>query len=685
MGNPLQLPSSVQDVINQQNADKFAPSAPVVPGTSMPLPPNQAATASAAMPDNAPDIHPVDALASLFINHLIAKDQAAQPQQPSAPTAPAPGSFASRLGGALSSAASGIGDMRTGGDPSQGHGWLSAVGATLNARTSRMEDQQRSADAHALNMQTVAENQARTVAMMRNIHKQDSELQDASYKDGAARVAAMKGNHATEENLTQSDITQKVQDNPKFLESHYAIATGKEPVLDNNGNPKKDVNGNAITSPLYTIVDRQPIISNQNIEVTPAVGAQLRKSGQNIPDGTKLPVDQFQAATSKAAGINDASRAMAKANDEDMSEAQMNAVRGDLSNPAVQSAISQYPNRPLKGLTEHVQNIDQHIAQTQQQIAALTQKNPNDPQIAALNDNLGSMQKEDASLKHFVTFGVSDKVREDEQKAIKEDADARHQQIEDANTARHQQAEDANKAEELQLKKAESNFINPPGSAGLQGPAYIQTLPQPQQLLLQSIAEGRNVTAAVQNRKGEVTPLGQALIQAYPDYDITKAKAYPKLRLDFTTGPTSKALTAYGTAINHARSLYDNTGPQSFIPGTDEYKRYDADITFVATEVAKALNPTGVATEGSIKEQEGNLRSTFNRKAAIENAAHILSGKLPEIKQRWAEGQVRPSYQPPMPSLSQQAMDNADYIRNHGQAAPQTAAPKANPFRQPQG
>ncbi len=132
-------------------------------------------------------------------------------------------------------------------------------------------------------------------------------------------------------------------------------------------------------------------------------------------------------------------------------------------------------------------------------------------------------------------------------------------------------------------------------------------------------------------------------MRAYPDYDIEKAKAYGGVVKDFTTGPSSKALTAYGTAINHARALYDNTGTKSYIPGTDEYKRYNQDITYVATEVAKALNPSGVATESSIKEQEDALRSVTNRKAAIENAEHILTGKMAEMKQRWANGQVRPA------------------------------------------
>ncbi len=210
--------------------------------------------------------------------------------------------------------------------------------------------------------------------------------------------------------------------------------------------------------------------------------------------------------------------------------------------------------------------------------------------------------------------------------------------------------------------------LNPAGAEGLTGEAYLRTLPQGQADVIKAVAEGRETRSArqLQDKNGNPTPFAQALHRAYPDFDDKNAAAYGGLVKDFKTGATSRTLTSYGTAINHARALYDNTGPQSYIPGTDEYKRYNQDITYVATEVAKALNPTGMATESAIKEQEDALRSLTNRKAAIENAEHILSGKMSEVKQRWANGQVRPSYQPPMPSLSKEALDNAEYIRNQG-------------------
>jgi hypothetical protein len=217
-------------------------------------------------------------------------------------------------------------------------------------------------------------------------------------------------------------------------------------------------------------------------------------------------------------------------------------------------------------------------------------------------------------------------------------------------------------------------LFNPPASSGLSGDDYLKTLPPAAQNVLKAIAEGRETRSPrqLQDKNGNPTPLAEALHKAYPDFDDKNAAAYGGLVKDFKTGPTSRTLTSYGTAINHARALYDNTGPNSYIPGKDEYKRYNQDVTYVATEVAKALNPTGVATESAIKEQEDALRSIFNRKAAIQNAAHILNGKMSEIKQRWMNGQVRPSYQPPMPSLSKEALDNAEYLLSGGKSQTQT-------------
>ena len=214
---------------------------------------------------------------------------------------------------------------------------------------------------------------------------------------------------------------------------------------------------------------------------------------------------------------------------------------------------------------------------------------------------------------------------------------------------------------------AQAGTLNAPGSEGLNGDAYLKSLPQPTQELFKSVAEGRNAAFTIQNRKGELTPAGQAFIRAFPDFDIAKSKEYPKLVTEFTTGQTGKALVAQGTAINHARAAYDNTAAWSFIPGTAENKRYNQDVTFVSEELGKYLKG-GVATEGEVHAIQDGLKSSvpWLRKAALENAGHIIEGRRSELQQQWKNGQVRPSYQPPMPNISPEAEANLAYMRSGG-------------------
>ena len=79
-------------------------------------------------------------------------------------------------------------------------------------------------------------------------------------------------------------------------------------------------------------------------------------------------------------------------------------------------------------------------------------------------------------------------------------------------------------------KNKSDNQFSPPSAGNSQGEQYLSTLPQEDQATIKSIAEGRN-HVAIQNRKGELTPLGQALMRAYPDYDDAKAAgSYDRFR-----------------------------------------------------------------------------------------------------------------------------------------------------------
>jgi hypothetical protein len=346
--------------------------------------------------------------------------------------APPDGSFASKLSGAVHGVGASLGDAAAVGTVPAGGGALTGISRTLAARSERKSAEAKAADEHAASQALVAENQARTIQTMRNIYKQDAETQQASYGQGKTFVDNMRQNHQVEEGVSQADISKRLQDNPKFFETHYGIPTGSEPVFDNNGKPKLDPNGNPVTSPIYSIVNREQMNPGQTIKVTPEAATQLKKAGYDVQPGQNLNVDQFQAMAVRATGINNAQSALEKANDNDLNEQQLRQVRADLSVPVVQDAIAKFPGRPLKGLTAYNANINQHIQQTQQKIAALQQKNPTDPQLAGLNDQLGQMQKEKSSLNNVIQNGVSDKQREDETKALQEEEKARHDAAQEA-------------------------------------------------------------------------------------------------------------------------------------------------------------------------------------------------------------------------------------------------------------
>ena len=160
-----------------------------------------------------------------------------------------------------------------------------------------------------------------------------------------------------------------------------------------------------------------------------------------------------------------------------------------------------------------------------------------------------------------------------------------------------------------------------------------------------------------------------ALHRAYPDLDDAKLKEYPKAVTEFTTGQTGKGIVAQGTAINHLRAAYDNTGVESYIPLTAENKRYNADATFVSEEMGKYLKG-GVATEGEVKAIQDGIKSSIPwvRKAALENAARIIDGRRSELKQQWQNSLPSKSYQPPMPNVSPEAESNLAYLRSGGKA-----------------
>jgi hypothetical protein len=588
------------------------------------------------------------------------------------------------LPSAINNVETSLGDMSAANEeiqkshPAGGAGILDYIGAQQNAKNNRIQAAQVAQTAEDKSRADIAMSNVQRMYHQQLLHQMSDEANHKDIANGIAQIEALT-THNVElglapakklfTNISDSQYSQLVQSGKVDPTKTSFIPDGSTQPLDpKTGKLMVDENNQPVLSKTFTVLEppKDQVLTDAQVD-------RINKyvPSANLPRGTEshpviIPgisaisyMEMANAAeTYQAKAALDLSKAGAEKLDADQKIASDNASSELAKNSLYLKAVAHFPN-DLATLYRFMTGAYPEIGPDGKPTGKM------DPgSLEAAKTNAG----QDIILKYGGEKGYS-KVVEDQAK----DFEAKRR---DDEKERKDRADEAEKAQAEKDKKTAQDF-NPPSSANLTGDAYLKTLPLPQQNLLISVGEGRNTTVAIQNRKGELTPLGLALTQAYPDYDITKAKDYQKLRTDFITGPTSKALTSYGTAMNHGRLMYDNTGNNSYIPGTAEFTRYNQDALYLATEVAKALNPTGVASEGTVKEQVDALTSRTNRKAAIENAEHILTGKMAEIRQRWANGQVRPSYQPPMPGLSKEATDNADYVRNHGQAPP---APNTHVF-----
>lgn len=419
--------------------------------------------------------------------------------------------------------------------------------------------------------------------------------------------------------LTESEAQAQYKQDPKTLiAEHILLPAGNKPVLDGEGNPTYDENG------------------------TPKMEGQLIAIN-GMHDGNFTPPSSFIEDAKKYGKLSGVSDVDSLSADQPMSMENFTRLH---------TAVLEGKKLEMSGWAKP-------------------------EQVFGGSDGKTPMQRNTATgeLRAYPK-GVIPNIKNEpaESDATVDEKDA---QAQAAKAGIPLKAAETNKANSGAAKdRAETDKLNKDAKADagisanseLHGDAYLKTLDQGSAGVIRAIGEGRETRSArqLQDKNGEPTILAKQLHQAYPDFDITKASAYGNVRKDFTSGNTSRALTSYGTAMSHMRNMYDNTGPNSYSPGTDEYKRYNQDVTYVATEVAKALNPQGSPGEKQIQEQEDALRSVTNRKAALENAEAILTGKMPEIKQRWQNAQPVPSKPNPMPGLSQEAKDNAAYVRNHG-------------------
>ncbi|VVB50954.1 Uncharacterised protein [uncultured archaeon] len=198
----------------------------------------------------APDIHPVDKMASAFIDHLVSKDQPAAP-------AGGTGSFRDKLGGALSAAAAGLGDAAAANNGGRG-GWLGGVARTLNARNERLdkEKQQQFENQERLKNDQInyAHAQMQTLIGEQTLRHADSDdkRKALEYDKAIAGDLDTVGTPKLHSGMTSDQLQAW------YADSQNSDVKGQVTAVKDGLTPTFDQHGNEFLRPTYTLYGAVP-------------------------------------------------------------------------------------------------------------------------------------------------------------------------------------------------------------------------------------------------------------------------------------------------------------------------------------------------------------------------------------------------------------------------------------------
>lgn len=199
-----------------------------------------------------------------------------------------------------------------------------------------------------------------------------------------------------------------------------------------------------------------------------------------------------------------------------------------------------------------------------------------------------------------------------------------------------------------------------PGNPSLTGSAYLATLSPQMQSQVQALSEGR-----MQLPTGAAlrAPINQQLLAAVsqysPGFDQTVYKARQGNLTDFTSGPSSKAVTSFDTLAGHVVRLNDaidqlQNGP--FTPlnaagnwwkgvtGNPSVKQFSADKQAVIDELERSFRGSA-GSEGDIKRWEGLLNeadSPDQLKTVTAEIGDLVKSKVDALSDQYRAGAGNP-------------------------------------------
>jgi hypothetical protein len=309
--------------------------------------------------------------------------------------ASAPGSFASKLTGALGDAAHAT--DRPG-------GWLSGVVNTLNAKNVRLAQEQKDAV-------LMAKSQAENIALHRNFYQQDLQHRQQFQEGNKAFFSQYRESNDVQDGVSQEEVMDRMKKDKNFPKDFLVRATGEVPVADKDGKEKIDQFGNPVMKPTFSIMT---VATKDGSDATKTIdgdesAAYNKLLGMRLPAGTKLTMAQDNALSLKLAAARDNTNILTKVNGgKELSPDVMASIRPLITDPTVGAALAAVPGKPYDGIVQHMQNADAHLAVYQQQ-AKMAKEQNNQQALDAANAGIKSVQEERQKLQAIVDQAIPDK------------------------------------------------------------------------------------------------------------------------------------------------------------------------------------------------------------------------------------------------------------------------------------
>lgn len=195
----------------------------------------------------------------------------------------------------------------------------------------------------------------------------------------------------------------------------------------------------------------------------------------------------------------------------------------------------------------------------------------------------------------------------------------------------------------------------PPSLADVHGTDYLKKLSAGEASLVKGIAEGRINPSSLSTRGGHREKVLQQVAQYDPTFDATTFGTRAGVRKDFTSGPTSKNITAINTAIGHVGTLSDlsdalnNKDTRAFNAvvnriqtelGNPNVNNFDTAKAAVGNELMRVFRQVG-ASETETKDWEAKFSSANSPaqlKGAIKVAVELLHSRIIALNDTYNRG-----------------------------------------------